>query len=146
MQEKILIVDDEPDMLELLSMIITEKTPYEVITTNNPLEVADIIKGTNFDLVIADLKMPGMDGIELLASVKKLDPDLTVIIITAYATIESAVETMHKGAFDFITKPFRKEQILYTIDRALKWQKMQKENIMLKEALSKKTGENQSAE
>ncbi len=144
MQEKILIVDDEPDMLELLSMIITEKTPYEVITTNNPLEVTDIIKGNTFDLVIADLKMPGMDGIELLDSIKKLFPDLTVIIITAYGTIESAVETMHKGAFDFITKPFRKEQILYTIDRALKWQQMQKENIMLKEALSKKTGEHQS--
>lgn len=143
MQEKILIVDDEPDMLELLSMIITEKTPYEVITTNNPLEVIDLIKKNHFDLIIADLKMPDMDGIELLNSIKKIDQNLTVIIITAYGTIESAVETMHKGAFDFITKPFRKEQILYTIDRAIKWQKMQKENILLKEALSKKSGENQ---
>ncbi len=138
MQEKILIVDDEPDMLELLSMIIIEKTPYEVITTNNPLEVIDLIRKNNVDLVIADLKMPDMDGIELLNSIKKIDEDLTVIIITAYGTIESAVETMHKGAFDFITKPFRKEQILYTIDRALKWQKMQKENILLKQELSKK--------
>ncbi|MEW6110174.1 MAG: response regulator [Nitrospirota bacterium] len=144
MPEKILIVDDDPDMLELLSMIITEKTPYEVVTTNNPLEVIDLAKKNKFDLIIADLKMPGMDGIELLDSIKKIDPNLTVIIITAYGTIESAVETMHKGAFDFITKPFRKEQILYTIDRALKWQKMQKENIMLKEALSKKSGENQA--
>lgn len=142
MQEKILIVDDEPDMLELLSMIITEKTPYEVITTNNPLEVIDLIRKNNVDLVIADLKMPDMDGIELLNSIKKIDEDLTVIIITAYGTIESAVETMHKGAFDFITKPFRKEQILYTIDRALKWQKMQKENILLKQELSKKAGNN----
>lgn len=142
MQEKILIVDDEPDMLELLSMIITEKTPYEVITTNNPLEVIDLIRKNNVDLVIADLKMPDMDGIELLNSIKKIDEDLTVIIITAYGTIESAVETMHKGAFDFITKPFRKEQILYTIDRALKWQKMQKENILLKQELSKKAGDN----
>jgi len=144
MQEKILIVDDEPDMLELLSMIITEKTPYEVITTNNPLEVLDLIKKNNVDLVIADLKMPDMDGIELLNAVKKFDENLTVIIITAYGTIESAVETMHKGAFDFITKPFRKEQILYTIDRALKWQKMQKENILLKQELSKKGGEHQA--
>lgn len=142
MQEKILIVDDEPDMLELLSMIIIEKTPYEVITTNNPLEVIDLIRKNNVDLVIADLKMPDMDGIELLNSIKKIDEDLTVIIITAYGTIESAVETMHKGAFDFITKPFRKEQILYTIDRALKWQKMQKENILLKQELSKKAGDN----
>ncbi len=146
MQEKIIIVDDEPDMLELLSMIITEKTPYKVITTNNPLEVTDIIKNNNFDLAIVDLKMPGLDGIELLEAIKNIDLNLMVIIITAYGTIESAVETMHKGAFDFITKPFRKEQILYTIEKAMKWQRLQKENILLKEALAKKSEKNQVAE
>lgn len=144
MQAKILIVDDEPDMLELLSMIITEKTPYEVITTNNPLEAPELVKNNTFDLIISDLKMPGMDGLELLNSIKKIDENLTVIIITAYGTIESAVETMHKGAFDFITKPFRKEQILYTIDRALKWQQMKNENIMLKQKLAIKSDRDQT--
>lgn len=137
MPEKLLIVDDEPDMLKLLSMIIKEKTSYEPVTTNNPLEALELTKQGGFDLVIADLKMPGLDGMELLEAIKRTDEDIPVIIITAYGTIESATETMHKGAFDFITKPFRKEQILYTIDKALKWVKLQKENKMLKEQLRK---------
>lgn len=135
MSEKILAVDDEPDMLKLLSMIIREKTPYDIITTNNPLEAVELAKQGGFDIVIADLKMPGLDGIELLESIKRFDEDIPVIIVTAYGTIESATETMHKGAFDFITKPFRKEQILYTIDKALKWLRLQRENKMLKERL-----------
>ena len=137
MAEKILIVDDEPDMLKLLSMILKEKTPYEITTTNNPLEALDLAKKGGFDLVISDLKMPGLDGIELIEAVKQIDVDIPIIIITAYGTIESATEAIQKGGFDFITKPFRKEQILFTIDKALKWLKVQKENKMLKEQLKK---------
>lgn len=137
MPEKILAVDDEPDMLKLLSMIIREKTPYEITTTNNPIEALELAKKGGFDLVIADLKMPGLDGVELLEGIKRIDEDIPVIIITAYGTIESATETMHKGAFDFITKPFRKEQILYTIEKAFKWLRLQRENKMLKEELKK---------
>jgi DNA-binding NtrC family response regulator len=137
MAEKILIVDDEPDMLKLLSMILREKTPYEISTTNNPLEALDLIKNGRFDLVISDLKMPGLDGIEIIEAVKRLDEDTPVVIITAYGTVESASEAMLKGGFDFITKPFRKEQILFTIDKALKWLKLQKENKMLREQIKK---------
>jgi DNA-binding NtrC family response regulator len=141
MPEKILAVDDEPDMLKLLSMIIRDKTPYEIVTTNNPLEAVELAKQGGFDLVIADLKMPGLDGVELLEGIKSIDEDIPVIIITAYGTIESATEAMHKGAFDFITKPFRKEQILYAIDKALKWLRLQRENKMLKEQLKKVNSE-----
>ena len=137
MAEKILIVDDEPDMLRLLSMIIKEKTSYEVTTTNNPLEALEMAKKGGFDLLVADLKMPGLNGIELLESVKRFDEDIPTIIITAYGTVEAAVETMQKGAFDFMTKPFRKEQILFTIERALKWVRLQRENKMLREQLKK---------
>ncbi len=140
MPEKLLIVDDEPDMLKLLSMIIREKTSYEVITTNNPLEARDLVSKGGFDMVIADLKMPGLDGIELLDAVKRVDQDIPVIIITAYGTVESAAETIEKGGFDFITKPFRKEQILMTIDKALKWLKLQRENKMLRDQLKSKEG------
>lgn len=140
MPEKILAVDDEPDMLKLLSMIIREKTPYEVVTTNNPLEALELAKQGGFDIVVADLKMPGLDGIELLEAIRGINEDTPVIIITAYGSTESAIEAMQKGAFDFITKPFRKEQILYTIDRALKWVKLQKENRMLKERLKNEMG------
>jgi len=134
---KILIVDDEPDMLKLLSMILREKTSYEITTTNNPMEAIELAKQGGFDLVISDLKMPGHDGMEIIDAVKKVDEDIPVIIITAFASVESASEAIQKGGFDFITKPFRKEQILFTIDKALKWLKVQRENKMLKEQLKK---------
>ena len=137
MAEKILIVDDEPDMLKLLSMILREKTPYEIITTNNPVEAVELAKQGGFDLVISDLKMPGLDGMEIIDAVKKVDEDIPVIIITAFASVESASEAIQKGGFDFITKPFRKEQILFTIDKALKLLKVQRENKILKEQLKK---------
>jgi len=135
MAEKILIIDDEPDMLKLLSMILKEKTPYEVYTTNNPMEAVELVKNGDFDLIITDLKMPGLDGLQLLEEVKKKDEDIPVIIITAYGTIDAATEAIEKGGFDFITKPFKKEQILFTIEKAMKWLKVQRENRMLKEKL-----------
>lgn len=143
MPERILAVDDEPDMLKLLRMIIREKTPYEIVTTNNPLEALELAKQGGFDLVIADLKMPGLDGIELLEAIKKVDEDIPVIIITAYGMAESAAESMQKGGFDFITKPFKKEQILFTIDKALRFLRLQRENRMLREQLKKGIGNSQ---
>lgn len=89
-------------------------------------------------LVISDLKTPGLDGIDTIKkAVKDVDEDTPAIIVTAYGTVESASESMQKDGFDFITKPFRKEQILFTIDKALKWLKAQKENRMLREQLKK---------
>jgi len=129
---QILIVDDEVDMLALLAMIITEKTNHKATTTNNPLEVPALIKEGAFDLLIADLKMPGMDGIELVDEVRKIDKSIPILIITAYGSIESAEEAIHKGAYDYITKPFRKEQILIAINRALEWKEMKRQIDSLK--------------
>jgi DNA-binding NtrC family response regulator len=143
MAEKILIVDDEPDMLKLLSMTIQRKTPYQVSVTNNPLEALELAKKGGFDLVITDLKMPGLDGIELLRAVKSLNPDTPVIMMTAYGTVESASEAMEKGGFDFITKPFRIEHILFAIERAMKWIKLQQENKLLRDQLQKKENTSQ---
>ena len=137
MAERILIVDDEIDMLELLELIITDRTEYEVVTTNSPLEVPELLKKEPYDLLITDLRMPDIDGIELIEMVKQVDDQLPFIIITAYGTIESAVEAMRKGAFDYITKPFRQEQILLTIEKVMKWRRLQKENIALKAELEK---------
>jgi DNA-binding NtrC family response regulator len=140
MPERILIVDDESDMLELLELIITDRTEYEVVTTNNPLEVPELLREQAFDLLITDLRMPEVDGIELIEMVKEIDDQIPFIIITAYGTIESAVEAMRKGAFDYITKPFRQEQILLTIEKVMKWRRLQKENISLKAELEKIKG------
>ena len=138
MPKKILAVDDEPGMLKLLGMILREKTPHEVTVTNNPLEAVEIVRRGGIDLVIADLKMPGLDGSELLEAVKRVRQEIPVIIITAYGTEEAAAEVTAKGAFDFIMKPFRKEQILLTVERALKWAELQAENAALRERLGER--------
>ena len=138
MPEKILVIDDELDMLALLRMIIEDNTDYGVETTNNPSEGLKMIIQEDYDLVISDLKMPGMDALELFDEVKEIKPDLPMIIITAYGSLETAEEAMKKGVADFITKPFRKDNILFTINRVLELARMKKENIALKEKLGEK--------
>ena len=135
---QILIVDDELDMLALLAMIIREKTDHHVTTTSNPLEVLELVKAEDYDLVISDLKMPTMDGLELIDEIRKMDRNIPILIITAYGSSESAEEAIHKGAYDYITKPFRKEQILIAINRALEWQEMKIELRQLKETVESK--------
>jgi len=132
MAEQILVVDDEPNMLRLLRTILMDKTGYEVTTTNNPLEVSKLLQEKPYDVVVTDLKMPLVDGMDLIDIIKKIDVRLPIIIITAYGTLETAEEAVQKGAYDFITKPFRKETILITIRRALEWKRMQKELAALK--------------
>jgi DNA-binding NtrC family response regulator len=132
MPERLLVVDDEPNMLRLLKTILMDKTGYEVTTTNNPLEVSKLLQEAHYDLVITDLKMPLVDGIDLIGIVKNIDANIPIIVITAYGTIEVAEEAIQKGAYDFITKPFRKETILITIKRGLEWKRMQSELAALK--------------
>jgi DNA-binding NtrC family response regulator len=132
---RILAVDDELDMLALLKMIVEGYSEHQVTTTNNPLEAAELLEKDSFDLILTDLKMPGMDGMELLARAKSRDEDALVLVITAYGSLESAEEAMNKGAFDFITKPFRKEQILLAIERAMRWRDMVRQNKELKQRL-----------
>ena len=132
---RILTVDDELDMLALLKMIIEGYSEHQVTATNNPIEAVELLDKEAFDLVITDLKMPGMDGMELLAAARKKDEDALVMVITAYGSLESAEEAMAQGAYDFITKPFRKEQILLAIDKAMRWREMVRQNKELKKRL-----------
>ena len=88
-----------------------------------------------YDLVITDLKMPGMDGIELFDELKDINPEIPVIILTAYGSLETAEEATKKGVADFITKPFRKDAILLTIKRVLELARVKRENIELKKKL-----------
>jgi DNA-binding NtrC family response regulator len=127
MKQRILAVDDEIHMLKLLERIITEKTPYQIQTTNNALELPGLLEHDEFDLIITDLKMPGMDGLDVLRLVKQQGRREEVIIITAFGSLESAMEALSAGVFDYITKPFRKEQIIFTVDRAMRWQKLRQE-------------------
>ena len=128
MATQILVVDDEQDMLELLKSIITEKTSANVIGTNDSSKVGELLQKHRFEVVITDLKMPRYDGIQVLETVKQHDATIAVIIMTAYGTIESAIEATRKGAFDYLTKPFRKERVLHVLEQALKWRNLQQEN------------------
>jgi len=138
MSERILVIDDEPDMLMLLRMIIEDNTNYEVETTNNPAEGLKMLTEEAYDLVISDLKMPGMDGLELFDELRKMSPDIPVIIITAYGSPEAADEALKKGVADFITKPFRKDTILFTMNRVLELAILKRENLELKRRLDEK--------
>jgi len=140
MPGRILIVDDEKDMLALLRRMISEERDYEVAIENDPKRALERFRAQPVELVMTDLKMPGMDGIALLEAVKALQPKTAVIVLTAHATIETAVEATQKGAFDYITKPFRQERILLTVDKAMQWQDMVRENLALRQALEEKEG------
>ncbi len=135
MKGRILVVDDEKDMLALISRIITARTEHDVMVEHDPLKAIELMEAEDFNVVITDLKMPDMDGIALLDEARRIQPSAAIIIMTAYATIETAVEATRKGAFDYITKPFHKERILLTIRRALDWQALRLENLTLRESL-----------
>jgi DNA-binding NtrC family response regulator len=133
---KILILDDEKDMLSLLKRIISGEGGHEVTVHSDPFKALSALQAEAFDLVITDLKMPKMNGIQALEAIKQINPDIPVVIMTAYATIETTVEAIKKGAFDYIAKPFRRERILVTTEKALKWHDLLKENRKLRKFVS----------
>ena len=135
MSKRILVIDDEVDMLFLLRTIIEENTDYKVETSNSPLEGIELIREKDFELIIADLKMPVMDGMDLFAKCQEMGCDVPVVIITAYGSFETADEALKKGVSDFITKPFRKDSILFTIKRVLELARVKRENVVLREKL-----------
>jgi DNA-binding NtrC family response regulator len=135
MPARILVVDDEVDMLMLLRMIIEDNTGFKVETTNNPSEALKLFSKQEFDLVITDLKMPGMDGLELFDEISAIKENVPVILVTAYGSLEASELALKKGVSDFITKPFRKDNILFTIKRVLELAQVKKENMALKKKL-----------
>jgi carbon-monoxide dehydrogenase iron sulfur subunit len=118
-QNRILIVEDESDMRNGLQKILSRKG-YSVDTAEDGLKAVEKIKQLSFQVVIADLMMPKMDGISVLQTAKDINHKIAVIIITGYGTVTSAVESMRLGAFDYITKPFKPDDITLVVERALK--------------------------
>jgi len=115
---RILVVDDEQVMCSLLADILTEKG-YAVDTAHDGKEGIQMENKTLYDLVITDIKMPGMDGISVIKEMKKIDPDLVSVIITGYGSLETAQEALRLGAYDYITKPFQIDSISFIVRRAL---------------------------
>lgn len=134
---RILVVDNEKSLCDLLS-IVFEKDGYEVITAGNGDAAVKLIRENAFDLVITDIRMPRSNGIDVLASVNEICPNTPVIMMTAYASAETAVEAMKKGAYDYIAKPFKVEDLQIIVKNAIEKKRLYDENLYLKTALNDK--------
>lgn len=131
---KILIVDDQINTCKSLEAIL-KKSGYSCSFTFNAEDALKKVQAEHFDIVITDIRMPGMDGLQLLEELKKIQPHLVVIIITGYATIKSAVESIQKGAYDYLPKPFTPDEVRVVIERAAEHSRLQAENILLRRQL-----------
>jgi len=132
--ETILIVDDEKNYPRILSAVLEEEG-FETLTANGGHEALDILGNADIDLVLTDMKMPAMDGIELLEQIKSRDIDIPVIMMTAYGTVEKAVEAMQKGAYNYILKPFDNERLILYVGKAIAMSRVVKENRYLRDAV-----------
>ncbi len=134
LKEKILVADDEKSMREFLEIML-RKEGYRVSLASNGEEVLKLLEKDVVDLVLLDIRMPKMDGIAALKRIKALSAETIVIMITAYASADTAIRAMKEGAYDYITKPFKIEEIKLVIKNALEKKSLQKENILLKKAV-----------
>jgi DNA-binding NtrC family response regulator len=134
---KVLLVDDDENLNKVLSFQLNQMG-FDVTTAIDGSSGLNLFKQSTFDIVITDLQLPGMSGMELLTSIRRLDKNVIVLIITAYGTVENAVEASKLGADDYLTKPFGKETLRFVIEKAIQFRKLQSENIQLRSELFQK--------
>lgn len=132
--ENILIVDDEKNYPMIIGELLQEEG-YTSLTASSGMEALDILNNELIDLVLTDVNMPGMSGIQLLEKIKQINPDIPVIIMTAYGSVEKAVDAMHKGAYTFILKPFENQTLIAHIKKAISVYRIVQENSLLRDAI-----------
>ena len=128
---RILIVDDETEMLETCRDVLASMQKVEVVTESKSTAAAKRMEKESFDLLLADLKMPEMDGLSLLQHARRVSPETIVVMFTGFPTVETAVEAVKKGAFDYITKPFTPDQLRIAVGRAIERKRLFEENRLL---------------
>ncbi|MBI2115480.1 MAG: sigma-54-dependent Fis family transcriptional regulator [candidate division NC10 bacterium] len=133
-QERVLIVDDEEQMRELLAKVL-EKNGYQVAAAGDGAQALALLEKEPVDLVVTDVRMPGLGGMEALKSIKELNPDIIVIIMTAFGSIDQAVQAVKEGAYDYINKPFKIDEMLLTIGKALEERRLRHEVTALRHEL-----------
>jgi len=136
MPQHILAVDDEPHMLKLLARIVEDQTPYQMTTTSNSLEVPALLEAQSFDVVVTDLRMPGLDGFDIVRMVNERGLGAHVIMITAFGGMEAAMKALSEGVFEYIHKPFRKEAFLFSPICAMQSAKTRREALRLEEMIA----------
>ena len=132
---RVLVVDDEATIREMLAEFL-ELEGYAVSTAADGMSALDALDGGIFDLVLTDMKMPRMGGITLLENMKKHAPSTIAVIMTGFGTVETAIDAMKRGAYDYILKPFKLEEVLHVVSRAIEKRRIETENIRLRQALS----------
>lgn len=135
--ERILIVDDEAGMQRLLSRVL-EREGYAATPVGSAKEALELISADSYDLVVTDIQMPEMDGLELLREIKEFDPSLPIVVMTAYGTVENAVEALRNGAFDYLTKPFETDEVRLAVAKALEHKRLVAENRYLQQELDER--------
>ena len=133
-RESILVIDDEEVMRDVLGTLLAQ-AGYKVTLTDNGQAGLTLARKHTYDAAIVDVMLPDMGGLEVLEELKKADPDEVVLMITAYASVETAIHAMKRGAFDYVTKPFKHEELLHTLRNALNQRRLQDENRQLRTAL-----------
>ncbi|MFP4181576.1 sigma-54-dependent transcriptional regulator [Thiohalospira sp.] len=131
-RDTILIAEDDPNMRELVATVL-EGVDAEVIQTTDAQQALDLLESRPISVVLTDLRMPRIDGLELLDFARRRDPHTQVVLITGYGTVESAVDALKAGAFDYIRKPFDNTELLHTVERALEHQRLARENQELRQ-------------
>jgi DNA-binding NtrC family response regulator len=131
---RIIVLDDEADMLENCRRVLGS-AGYQCLTTTDPHEALGLLESEHPDLLLTDLRMPQMDGMEMLRCAREIDPRIPVVMLTGYATLESAVAAVKAGAFDYLSKPFSNDQLKLTVERALTKRRLELENLHLREQL-----------
>jgi DNA-binding NtrC family response regulator len=133
------VIDDEPVIHDVLTQLLTSEG-YEVEISASGEEALEKFPSHSFDVILLDLLMPGLDGIETLRRIKRLDPLAAVIIITAYGSVESAISAMKIGALDYVQKPFKHDDLLLAVEKAVERKRLQDENVRLKDELRQRFG------
>jgi two-component system response regulator PilR (NtrC family) len=131
---KILVVDDERSMRELLAIVL-RREGYEIVLAENGRTAVEALERGPFDLLVSDIKMPDMSGVDVLRAAKRIDPDVIGIMITAFASTETAVEALRMGAYDYLSKPFDVDELKIVVRNALERRQLKQENVLLKRAL-----------
>jgi two-component system NtrC family response regulator len=130
----ILVIDDEDIMREILETLLVREG-YEVRLAANAAEGLELARTLPFDAAIVDVMMPGMGGVQTLDELKKIDEELPVLMITAFASVENAIAAMKRGAFDYITKPFKNDEVLVVLRNAVERRRLMAENTALRQNL-----------
>ena len=135
-KKRLLIIDDEENMRHMLSSLLN-KSGYRVDTASDGTDALEMVDQTLYDFILCDLKMPNMDGMEFFENARDKLWASTVIMMSAYGSIDTAVEAMKKGAYDFISKPFKSDEVLLTLKKAEERESLKRENHWLKERIRK---------